>query len=671
MVFGNAHLDSLVISQSGGSVPVIGFSGLTNAANNRMGVTHSTLRNGSGEFGIYTVNNTSASQLEFNQNSFWDGASATAFGPHIAVQQATTYFDVSANRVNDSHPLSNCAIQAAAYVGRQDIQNATITNNFVNSDTFLGGDQSGACNWRNTLIQQNRVQCSSATAPGYQFSFWGFSNFSAPGVDSNIWRGNYSYGCFRGMQISGSNEHVTGNTYAWIQHHFFVFNAQWSASPVGGATGRVYSDELDHNLEVSFGDQGLACLNIGYDDTTLVDAAKYHHNTCLSVGSGGSGPVMLGDSDWGVHLIAGLMAYDNILVPGTNSGNSAFSKYAGLSFAQSSLTLASNNAMQAVSPHNYLGITSNPASIPNPSYNRNARATIGPGGANYNASVSRNITGVTVQNPNFNGELTIALKYNWTSGSNITMQMSSDGGSTYGTAVQLNWAGSGVSYTLSTITDPGLFFDYLTLTTSASSFTASGIYGSNPFPAGCPVARWMLTTSAGVNQWTAEGIMICPGTLNASTAQLQVVPRITGFVGSETISVINSEIHVCDASTVHCVDIGIDARSIPHTTVSPDTGIVVSPSDYCNTDCQTQQIAFGLPTTFTSGVTNSPLAPLVLPELGGSSEAAHCAGQSVCGGTSTYVPTIQSGWQFGSTTGSYIGAVPPNPAATAPNGILP
>lgn len=671
MVFANAHVKNVFGTTS---ASVIQFSNLPNTANNKMGVTHTTTSNSLGEFGIYgTTGNDSSHPIEFNQNSFQPSAATASYSQsHIGVFSTSSYVDISANRVHDRRILLKCQDYNGLFASRQTFDNFTVTNNNAATDTLIGQDNYPSCSWTNRLVQQNRIQGSGTTAGydgNYLFALYDGANYSTAGTNTNITRGNIIYGTFRGQQIT-SNSQLTYNTYLWNWHHVTTMNQPGYTYNGLYSAGYLYSDTVDHNIMASQSYQPLWCAQTGYDDVLQIDSFTFSNNTCVGFngggGAAGGGGFMWGDPDWSFSLITKAVVKDNVFAmtatnggmtytPGTNGGN----------MEQKTISLAANNGMQGSST-SYTGVSApNNNGIPNATYNRNVTAT--QSGVNYNTSGSRNITGITVQNANFSASTVIALKYNWTNRSSVTVQMSSDAGSSYGTAAQLNWAagGAGTSYTIAGagVTDPGVLYDFLDVTTTGTPFNSSGAYGSSYVPATCPASRWawMLT---GANTGTAYGVVQCPGTYNAASSKLTFVPHTTGIAATDTFAALNSEVNVCDNAGTKCVDLGIDPRTLPTATVSPDLGITVVASDFCTVaspGCGTATVVTGLPTTFTAGTTGAPLVAVSLPEEGGSSEAAHNGGY--------YLPTGTT-WKTSSTTGSYIGAVSPTLPPSASGGLV-
>lgn len=664
MIFANAEIWNV---QGFYNYACIQFSGLPNTANNRAGVLHSTMRNSFNEIGIYGGTQDINHPLEFNYNVTLNvNVTGVNGGPHFVFWGPVSNVDISNGRHMGVQPLVGGATSLSSTLVTFDT--VRVTNNFATSDVFWGGNGAQADNWSNTWIQQNHIQGygigdggSGNNFPGYVFAFGGLPGNHGPtgATNKNIVRGNYLFGNFRDF-LAYTNVRITQNAGAWAQHHIGVLATSYSVEyHTGGVNDNV---EVDHNLFVSPApsNQSLFAWQTGYDGYNYATNFWFHHNTALGMTTG----FMWGDTDTNGTLMAAGSATDNILIPASSAPGLTKTEPSG--FTQASILLASGNAAQGSGTF-YQGVGGgNPNAVPNPNYYRNGTATIA--GANYNAvATSRNITGITIQNPNFQAQKILTLHFAHASSSDMTLAESSNAGSSYGTAVQLNW--SGTTYTVASVVDDGAVFDYLKVNFTGTPFAVS----TPPVSALCPLSRYAVMLT-GANAGTVYAIPNC-----MSSSQLVFSPRITGIAGGDSVLILKSEITLLDAAGANGIDVALlgTLQSLP-TTAQTDNGIVIAPSDACAHagDCGLLGIISGLPTTFTPGVwngtagSNSPIWPVALPEMGGSFESAACAGQTICGATKYFVPA-GSAWPFVGQNGGYIGFTNIYPALPVPSGMVP
>lgn len=394
-----------------------------------------------------------------------------------------------------------------------------------------------------------------------------------------------------------------------------------------------------------------------------------YNNTCLGEGIGGIAQPDSGDQF--STLQAGLQIYNNLFA--LPAGKPGLLKWAGLveqspTMPQTQLAFAGYNAIQGANPM-YQGIQApNANAVPNPQYNRDVIPTNVNG--YYNLDLTRNLLGAAIQNSTYSvAKNSTALRLTVNSASDMTLAFSVNNGSTYGNESQLNWQAAGTTYTVSTVTDPGVVLDYLTITvpvtdvpTTGGPFMATNNTNGSSSPyegtaSGCPVARWAKITSAAgtIPVGTAFAIVRCLGTVDTPTNQLVIVPRDTRLVANDVFAIIRPEVRACEVdctSPTDYVDVGIDARSIPSSTLS-DTGINLTLTDYCASGCGSTAQPTGLPTAPVTG--NLPLMPFGMPEEGGVANHAFRSWR--------LLPT-NSLWVTQSSTGSYIGAILPPPRAT-------
>jgi hypothetical protein len=715
MLFTNADLRYVYNSVSSGH-GFIQFSTLPNTANNHAAFVNNTVSMSRQAISIEGITLSSSTPLSMTRNSF--GSAPNNVAAPISFEVTSSYIDISNNYLQDYTGMFRCALTSGS---RQTFDHLTDVNNQVLGLFYSVIDNNSACNWTNRYSADNRITGfgGAPTTPSYAVAYGTQNSYSAN--PNNVYKSNYVYGVFRGMFLA-SGAQWNGNYIVFPWHHVNTVTSFDSAVVSGRVGGLATGLKVDHNIFAAASNEQMPCFNSGYNEYILIDGFEFSNNTCLVSGNAGSGGFEIGDTDSNSSTaLAGMKIHSNIF--GTTLG--VVKEFQGSpNFVQSAITYAGWNSEQGTQQM-YSGFSTNPNAIPNPEMNRTVFVT--QGGNNYNLSGSRNITGVSIQNPSYPTALTGGcLKYNYTDQSNITMQWSIDC-TNYGTAAQLNWAGASTTYTISA-TPTAVGGNSMSLTVSGTPFTGLPITsgGGNTVPAGCPTARWLWAMS-GTDIGQGFSILTCPGTYNVATNSLGVVPQDATNLGTAQFSVINMEVRLADAAgvTTTCnttnnsstvtvtgsttglhngmlvsgtgipagttmtisgstvtlninkatatntgvsltfndyIDVGIDARSLPRPSPGSliDTGISITPKDYCNfgSSCTRSVVVSGLPTTTTPGTTNLPLVPVAMPILGGSAEQAFCNGNPKCGGTSYYVPS-GTAWKFASPSGGYIGAVPP------------
>jgi hypothetical protein len=640
LVLGNTDIRYLMNDFSNSFIQV---SNLDNTTNRKIAFSYNTLRmsNNVLGFGDASQSTTFAPTNTFQVigNSWFSSSIAESNNAvDIDFWSNASNFDISQNHVDSTHYFLKCGIYTntafSTFTG-------TITNNDILDDSFIAGTNTPSCNWTGNLIQDNRI-----TGTGTAGSGGGGTAFVMPigGLDNptpsnpNLVKYNILYGTYRGGSLTRGTtwDH---NIFLNQSHHGLVLgNAESSFS--GGLSGG--GEAITNNIFAAYGPrQALGAINLGFIDSTFLDGITIANNTILG---STAACVELGDTDPSFGLLINLNIYNNICAPASDPMFIKYGDGAGI-MSQRQLTYIAYNALQG-SGAPFAGITNNPNNIPNPEYNRDVIVTNTHG--NYNADTLRNVTGVAIQNPTYSTNQTGgALKFTHTSNSNMTLAWALDG-VTYGTAAQLNWGGSGQSYTISNVTDPGNTHQTVIVSVTGTPFGVIPNSSGTPtgyVPTNCPMDRWALMTS-GTNAGTAYAIVNC-----ASSNSLAFAPHTLGIANGDTFVILKSEARLFDSGGTNYVDVGIDARTLP-TTTQTDTGINLTMTDYCsNAACGSGSVVSGLPTTFTAGVTSSPISPAVyLPASGGSAEAAFAS--------SDYVPS-GSAWKTASNTGSYIGAIAP------------
>jgi hypothetical protein len=671
MVFENVDFQG-IFNGAGQYAAAIKLGTLANTVNNHMAVRYSSTRLTNALIGLYDFTASAVNPVEVTFNSFTSIASNSgSFGMDSVIMGSPQYWDLSNNFSWSSAGFTSCPQVASGAFA--DIAFGAVTNNVIVGETVIGGDQSSTCQWRGLRVQDNQITQSGtqiATGGGNNypgFSYGMISNFNHPEAP-NVFSYNMSYGGYRGFTLS-SNQVWDHQFQGPCWHHCMVIS-----SPDDQVAGEMHNTRVQNSLILG----QVECADLGYLNFMLIQGLTYRNNTCIvGPNSNSFAGVVLGDVDpTSIQLLAGLNIYNNAFAivagrpvlakqPDTNTPHMqriAFG-YTGYNSSQSSST-----AM-------YAGVAGgNPNSLPNPSYNRNI--AVSQGGADYNSSTTRSVTGVTLQNTSYStAQANVAMKYTYASSSNRTVQFSIDGGSTYGAAAQLNWGGAGTVYTIAAagVTDPGVTHEYLQVTVTGTPFsTYPNLSGSNPGtnPANAPSALWALMLT-GANTGQVYATFPAQGAA-ASTGILFFTPRVTGIAATDTFILLQGEVRAFAPDATNYVDVGVlgTIQSLPSSTQT-DTGISFVNTDYCGsaaTPCPTGPVISGLPSTFTTGGPATPMYAIPLPIAGGSAEAAFCIGQALCGGTSYYQPTAGA-WRTSGSKGMFVGAVPPIPAT--PTGILP
>jgi hypothetical protein len=650
VVIGNSDIRYLM---KGISSSFIQLSGLANTTNQQVAFSYNTVRMTNNLLGFgsrdRTRTFTPTNVFEGLANS-WYASSASEYGTgQINFWANTSNFDLSQNYINDFHPWISChLVSPSDDASMSTFSGGTITNNNMIGSAFFSGQNSSACNWTNNLIQDNRItgdgirDGAGSGWPSYVFALGGLDNITE--ASPNYVKYNIIYGFLRGARMNRGTvwDH---NVFMNLWHHGLVFASQESLN--GGVSGQGLT--ISNNIFATYGiTETLHLINLGYAESQLIDGAVIKNNTIM----GPASCIMLGDSDGGTYtLLVGIQIYDNICAP-AGSGTAMIRKNANTShpqMAQMQLEYVGYNAIQgATTPFLGVGPNANTDNIPNPEYNRNVLVTNTNG--NYNTDATRNVTGVAIQNPTYSTAKTGgALRFTRTSDSNMTMAWALDG-ENYGAEAQLNWGGSGTTYSVSSSysESPADLTVRLNsvITVNGTPFAAIG----NPTSTSCPITRWALMTS-GAESGNAFAIVDCD-----STSSITFAPHASNISANDTFVILNPEVRLYDADGVDYIDVGIDARSLP-TSSKTDTGINLAMTDYC-TGCGSDVIITGLPTTFTSGTTGSPIAPTTyIPAFGGSAQLAFTSDDYVPDGTA---------WTSASSLGSYLGAVAPDDSAPNP-----
>jgi hypothetical protein len=619
---------------------IIQYGVLPNTANNRMGFRHNTVRMASNIVGTSGVNPDASHPFEVTENAIFPASPPQGYASFVNPYGTSSNVDISHNYNNGVTYFVYCSQSVATALVY--LTSYTITNNNIHNGAVLGSNNE-ACQWPGLLFQQNRIDSygnanGGVVGPGYQLAINSPLNNDA--AHPVVIRYNYQYGGFRWQQYSQNAD---------IHHNYVAFN--WQHMNVAGIGqnrpgSHVYNVKVHHNIFAAIS-TGIVvpCIETGNNQFSLLENIDIHNNTCTGEGLGGAA---IGDASNGstVSLLTNLKIYDNIFALPTGApGITKFASSNVPAISQAQLSFAGYNSTQGTIPM-YGGVAgANPNAIPNPEYNRNVLAANANG--NYNTDATRNVLGVTLQNPKYATNQTgSALRLTAASASDMTLVWALDG-TTYGAGAQLNWGGAGTTYTVSSATDPGVIHDYATVVVSGTPFTATG---GAALPTTCPAARWarIVTAAGSIPVGTAFAIVNCTGTAGQPTGTLTFVPKDMRLAAGDTFAILKPEVRLYDSGGTNYVDAGIDARALPASTQT-DTGINLGMTDYCSSGCAGTAAASGLGVAVTQGVSNAPLVMVPPPWDGGSAEAAFHS--------TLYLPPTGA-WNK-SSTGGFIGAVQP------------
>lgn len=654
MVIGNTLLTGLMKDYSDS---FFNFQTIDNTATKKAAFMFNAVRycNGLVGIGSNAVNgnngfNANASYpLQINYNSVFpnpdtlsvDEGNINFWGTSSNIDVSNNYFKLQRAEITSK----NQSASARAYYS-----GVTITNNNVLGDGPFVGQTGGAATgqWPGLVISDNRVtgtgQADGSFQP-YIFAFAGTANDN-PGTPA-IFRRNIIFSTYRAIHSTGGFQY-TKNAFVQNWHHTIVMGTQSSYN--GGV---MANNSWDHNVFVSANEsQGLDGFDSGFAESGLIDGLTMTNNTWL----GHTTCFRIGDTDLESFLLLNISAYNNVCAPQASTG-AAFGKGGAVGSAQQNqLAYFGNNGFQGAS----ITYASNLSSSNALNYQYNQDVLVTNANGNYNTDSTRNVKGVMLQNSVYTNNVTGGkLKLVVTSLSNMTLAWSSDG-VTYGTAVQVNWTTAGTTYTTSSASTLGATYEFFTTSVNTTPWTQwypKGGLGGGTRPVGCPATFWAMYTS-GANSGKPYLITQCQ-----DTSTLTMVPNYSSApAAADTFAVLLPEVRLYDAGGTNYVDAGIDARSIPQTPGTYiDSGISLTQSDLCASGCGSGVALSGLPISYTTGVSGSPLYVEPLPMYGGS--AQHLFQYS------GYVPT-GTGWQKAGVGGTYIGAIAPV-SPTTPTGIVP
>jgi hypothetical protein len=644
----------------------IQFKGYSNAANNRAVFQHNVVAMSSNVVGDYGVQGTLSAPFEVTYNAVVNNASlignADAFITGVASGQ---YLDASHNWFKGSGSFLSGGNYA--HTATYTHSHYTLTNNIIWALTVALQGMYADDVWPYMLLQQNRIiqggNASVSGSPNYSFAISSLHNYNASAPITV--RNNVIYGAFREAALEG-NTTFEWNFMPYFFHHGVCLTAQ---QPYYGVNANT---TVRNNILLANESQPVTCID-SFQDAVFLDSPVVRGNTCIGM-MGGADQGDMGDGG-STELTANLSIQDNVFALPYEATYAVFMKHQLLtmSMTQQQVSTTGNNASQGTAKM-YLPVEStNFNSIPNPEYNRHVLVT--KAGSNYNTSVSKNVTGTAIQNPSYAVNKTGgALQLVVVSPANMTLAWSVDG-TNYGTPLQLNWGGSGTTYTVATVTDPGAAYPYTAVTVSGTPFIAQitpGAWANTGMPVTSPASRWALMTG-GAMAGSAYPIFGAYGTAGSATGQLYIgvpIPHPTlaatdtfVIVASETGGVTPSEVHLFDAGGTDYVDVGIDARLLPTAAGTyTDTGIAITITDYCASGCGAASVLAGLQMTDTPGSSYLPLNPVTPPWFGGSAEEAFNKGY--------FEPSRSNpAWKTAGSTGGPVGAITPKVIWQQPAGM--
>ena len=344
----------------------------------------------------------------------------------------------------------------------------------------------------------------------------------------------------------GHDVTFTRNFALWSGHHGIITYGTVDDKQVSNwiITYNTFAGSLSQQ------DPG-AMVALGYNRAVWVDNALIAHNTCYT----GLGCVYFGDGDSGVtqfNIDTRIVVRDNIELP---KGGTAQNKRVTSS--------GSNSSWRHIleDDHNYYYGTGTYYG------NYTVGGTWMQGGNPYNTSLTRNILGVALWNPSFAASGGHSLVYTYTSASNRTLVF--DGG----TAVQLNWYGSGASYTV----------------TAVGSNWFSVAAGLNVCGAGTPFITTIGDICNPGGQWVCFTSGALSGTCTVATSANNSGLVITSTLPSvnDTFVILNSNATIANAGSTATVEAGFFWSQVPTTACSggcTDSSITMSITDVSGTN---------------------------------------------------------------------------------------
>ena len=312
---------------------------------------------------------------------------------------------------------------------------------------------------------------------------------------------------------------------------------------------------------------GMACLQFGYADLSMVDSFSYYNNTCHNPPGYSAAAIPLVDFGdcgdcTGPKMYTNVMAYNNLgsnlsyaYARAGNYYNSGTSNYTSYQH----ILRADYNASYNILTSFYVGSTT----IGAPNTMRQVATFTNSSGGEYNVA-AHNVTGVTLANPSLaysaGGSYTLAWAY--TSPTSITLAW---GGGTPVSVIQCNGTTTSASSDLNT--------NIGVLTDTASCSSGGWPAGATPDAtlSTSPVGRYILMTS-GVASGEVRRVMY-----NSSATVLDVAPSwgTTGHTpgNGDSYVLLQSEVTLTDVGGTNSVYADIQWGNPATTALTPVTSV--------------------------------------------------------------------------------------------------
>lgn len=618
---------------NGNTIPIFAASNYSSAVNGaHFRFEGNTVKNAGGLIQTSNLAGTASSPIPITNNAFYNSANAGTY--FVGAATGSSYVDISNNYWDvNNYPITTLN----ANVGSpQDNPHWSVTNNTGNVEVLISSTTSGLGvinTFSDLLFQRNRLMFAGVPYQGAYAGTWQGPGGLAGHPAHFEW--NYMYGMERCAFLDQYT--VTDhNLCAWAVHHGYVLN-----TGSGGGAGHYFPGlDFEYNLNVEkqvTGGSG-SFFDMGYNTGYWLDSPIIRNNTSTGNSEGG---ISLGDLyDTGVvGLVTNATILDNLLVGDTDNQGATgfgFAKRQALSqnLTQSGIAHAGNNILAGPGPAYLSAVSGGSPNMTNLSFNRFTKVTHN-GGTLYNTDPQRNVTGIVIQNPTYTSVASGALSLSYNSSSDIAVAWND--GSGFGAAAELNWAGAGATFPITGAVGQS----------ADAQLAMAGNWGGGDWQTGCPESNYLQIVS-GPGAGHVYAIVSCtPG-------QLTVVPDATndGVTSGSVAVIVDAETRLYSADGTNYVDIGVDPRSLPSSSVS-DSGISLALTDYCQSGCaawldpQIPGTQTNTASSFQWQISNSPVFPIAPPLQGGSMEQAWTA--------ATYRPAAAT--QYASSTGGCVGAV--------------
>ncbi len=422
-------------------------------------------------------------------------------------------------------------------------------------------------------------------------------------------------------------------------HHTFVANEGSSAVPLS-----LPSVSWDHIIQAAGqSNSSSETVDFGYQAYAYIQSPRVTNITTIGAQIGCVGLQDAGDDEISVVLDASVA---NNICQGAASTVHHFARgvfpvtnYIG----NVQLTSGLNNAMYGTAGGNYTQNATPPPNQNTTTLNRFSTITWH-SGTNYNTDATRTVAGVTLQNSTAASVASGSLVFTRTSASNMTYTWNDGGGA--GAAQQLNWAGSGTSYTATAVTVPYTQANNGTIAVSGTPWDCgtTGPTDANAkqyYSVGCPAGNLLKWTS-GAAAGTVSAIL-------GGTRNTLIVSPTPGGAIADTFVILKVNLILPNSGATQSIEVGVSAALLPASSVT-DSGITVSTSGICASGCPATGDP-AIPQTWTWDVTNAPANGGINSPLEGPDPTVQAFAPN-----GPYVPQGNA-WKTQSTSGSYIGAV--------------